>query len=133
MKKILFITSAALLAFNGLGALVGGWSLITDPSGNGIRLSLCTVEGTPFKDFLVPGIILFVCMGLFSMLALLLLVFRFRNASSLVFAEGVLLTGWIVIQYFLTQTYHPLQLIMGTVGLLLICCGYKLYQSDHYA
>ncbi len=54
-----------LLAFLGLGAIVGGGALIISPSGKllgGLPLSI--LENSPFDDFLVPGIVLFFVLGL---------------------------------------------------------------------
>jgi hypothetical protein len=55
-----------LLAFLGLSAIGGGGALIISPSGKllgGLPLSI--LEHSPFNDFLIPGIILFVVLGLF--------------------------------------------------------------------
>jgi len=54
-----------LLAFLGLSAIGGGGALIISPSGKllgGLPLSI--LERSPFNNFLVPGIILFVILGL---------------------------------------------------------------------
>ena len=55
-----------LLAFLGLSAIGGGGALIISPSGKllgGLPLSI--LERSPFNNFLIPGIILFVVLGLF--------------------------------------------------------------------
>ena len=58
-----------LLAFLGVSAIGGGGALIISPSGKllgGLPLSI--LERSPFNNFLVPGIILFVVLGLFPCL-----------------------------------------------------------------
>jgi hypothetical protein len=58
-----------LLLFLGIGALSGGALLIISPSGKllgGLPLSI--LEHSPFHDFLIPGIILFLVLGLFPCL-----------------------------------------------------------------
>ena len=58
-----------LLAFLGLSATGGGGALIISPSGKllgGLPLSI--LENSPFNNFLIPGIILFVVIGLFPAL-----------------------------------------------------------------
>jgi hypothetical protein len=55
-----------LLVFLGLSAIGGGGALIISPSGKllgGLPLSI--LARSPFNDFLIPGIILFVVLGLF--------------------------------------------------------------------
>lgn len=55
----------ALLAFLGLGALGGGIFLIISPSGKLIGgLPLSILEHSPFPDFLIPGLILFIVLGI---------------------------------------------------------------------
>jgi hypothetical protein len=66
-----------LLAFLGLGAIGGGGALIISPSGKllgGLPLSI--LERSPFTDFLVPGIILFVVLGLIPCLLIYALIKR---------------------------------------------------------
>jgi hypothetical protein len=74
----------SLLAFLGLSAIGGGGALIISPSGKllgGLPLSI--LERSPFNDFLVPGIILFVVLGIIPTLLVLALL---KKPSS-VFAE----------------------------------------------
>lgn len=55
----------ALLLFLGIGALGGGLMLIISPSGKllgGIPVSI--LNHSPFTNFLIPGIVLFVVIGL---------------------------------------------------------------------
>ena len=64
----------SLLAFLGLSAIGGGGALIISPSGKllgGLPLSI--LERSPFNDFLVPGIILFVFLGIIPSLLVLAL------------------------------------------------------------
>ena len=126
MKKIVSITTLILLLFNSTGALYGGWLLITDPSGTTLEISPAVLVHTPFPDFLVPGVALFAINGILSLVVAMAILTKTHQASLLVCLQGFLLTGWIVIQYFWTQVYHPLQAVMGTAGLILICCGFFL-------
>ena len=74
----------SLLAFLGLSAIGGGGALMISPSGKllgGLPLSI--LERPPFNDFLVPGIILFVVLGIIPSLLVLALL---KKPSS-VFAE----------------------------------------------
>ncbi len=53
-----------LLAFLGLGAIFGGGILSISPTGELIGMPLSMLEKSPFSSFLVPGIILFLVLGL---------------------------------------------------------------------
>ena len=56
----------SLLVFLGLSAIGGGCALIISPSGKllgGLPLSI--LKDSPFDDFLIPGMILFLVLGVF--------------------------------------------------------------------
>jgi hypothetical protein len=62
----LVIFLAILTGFIGLGALISGGMLIISPSGSLLGFTPSLLEGTPFRDYLVPGIILFLFLGAYS-------------------------------------------------------------------
>lgn len=53
-----------LLVFLGVGAIFGGGVLIISPSGKLFGMPLSLLENSPFTDFLVPAIILFIVLGI---------------------------------------------------------------------
>jgi hypothetical protein len=120
------IIASLLLLFNGIGALYGGWSLITQPDGSGLQLSLDLLEQTPFQNYLIPGITLFVANGLCSLAVFVVMMLNIKVYSWLVMLQGAVLTGWIVIQMILIQTVYFLHIILGSIGLLLIVCGWVM-------
>jgi hypothetical protein len=70
----------SLLLFLGVGAIGGGLLLIISPSGKllgGLPLSI--LAHSPFSDFLIPGIILFLILGLSPCLICLALVKKPTN------------------------------------------------------
>jgi hypothetical protein len=59
-----------LILVQGLGSLYGGLNLIMDPSGKKMNIPLFFLTDTPFRSYLIPGIILFVLLGLFPLFSL---------------------------------------------------------------
>ena len=53
-----------LLAFLGVGAMFGGGALIISPSGELLGMPLSMIKESPFSNFLIPAIFLFVVLGL---------------------------------------------------------------------
>jgi len=53
-----------LLLFLGIGAVAGGGMLILSPSGHLLGLPLSALGSAPFTNFLIPGIILFLVLGI---------------------------------------------------------------------
>ena len=73
-----------LLSFLGFSAFGGGGLLIISPSGKllgGLPLSI--LENSPFNNFLMPGIILFIVLGIFP----LFIVFALLKKLNFQFAE----------------------------------------------
>jgi len=105
--------------FLGVSALFGGGSLLLDPTGSTLNMSLELLSGTPFDDFFLPGLILFSVFGIGSF-AVLFGILRNRRWSW--FASvclGAALVGWIVVQVFLIQTVNVLHLVYGGLGVFL--------------
>jgi hypothetical protein len=58
----------ALILFQGISGLFGGIALIIDPTGELLQMPLSMLDGSPFDTFLIPGIILFLILGIFPMI-----------------------------------------------------------------
>jgi hypothetical protein len=112
----------ALLLFQGLSGIAGGIGLVGDPSGDSLQISLSLLEGTPFNDYLIPGLILLVVLGIAPLIALYGL-WKQRHWGWLgSLAIGVGLIIWIGVQILLIgyQPQPPLQLIYGVLGIAIV-------------
>ncbi len=133
IKWLLNILAIILLLLNGLGAIYGGVNLIAYPDGSSLQLSLSWLKYSPFSNYLVPGIILLVSNGLLSLAVIAGILMRAKISSLLVLLQGVVLTGWIIVQMLLIHTIYFLHVVMGTIGILLMVTGWllqKLKQSN---
>ena len=69
MKKA--IPSQLLLLFlfiQIISALPAGCSFVSDPSGAGIGISTDLLQHSPFSDYLIPGLLLIIILGLFPII-----------------------------------------------------------------
>ena len=131
MHRIFRIIAIILLLFNAISALFGGWGLMSDPSGETMEMPLRFLEHSPFKDFRIPGVILFITNGLFSLLFAVMVVLKFMNYSWLVIFQGFILIGWLIIQIIMIRDFYgPLQVLYFSVGILLISTGWILARLD---
>lgn len=117
-----------LLLFNGVGALFGGWNLMIHTDGSSLQLSTHWLEHTPFKNYFYPGLILFIANGLLSAFALITLFLKIRKYELLVAGQGMILTGWILVQVILIRTFHVFHIIFGSIGITLFISGYLLWR-----
>jgi len=93
MKMLFKILASLLLLFNGIGAIYGGWNLITHPDGSSFQMSLEYLKYSPFDDYLISGIILFIANGVFSFFVVSVIVFKIKNYAWLIIIQGVILAG----------------------------------------
>lgn len=129
MKTFFNILAALLLLFNGTGALYGSYHLIVYPDGSSLQMSTAYLQHSPFRDYLIPGIILFVMNGACSFIALAALLARYRNAALLIAGQGAILTGWIIVQLMMVSSVYYLHYVLGSCGILLMLSGLLLHRS----
>ena len=94
------ITIAIVLLFLlAAGAIAGGDCILRDPRGTFLKMSPRDLEGSPFSDFLIPGLFLVIVLGFGSALAALLL-WRMPGQFSWFFAAGIsiALLVWLAVQ-----------------------------------
>ncbi|MFD2519838.1 hypothetical protein [Emticicia soli] len=130
MKSLLSTIASILLIFNGLSAIYGGWHLITSPDGSSLQMPLIILDKSPFTDYYIPGIILFVANGIASLAVFVAILVKPRKLAWLISVQGAILTGWILIQVIMIQAVSPLHFIYGAVGVALIVVGRQITQSS---
>lgn len=122
MKTILFV----LVAFIGLTATFSGLLMISNPDGGIFNLPLSLLDGTPFKNFMIPGILLTTIVGGINLLAVFFNMQRHVSRYNWALAGGFVICGWIVVQMLLIHAAHWLHFLYLGIGLLIILLAYQL-------
>jgi hypothetical protein len=125
-NKILRITDITLLFITGLNALAAGYSFIVEPSGEGLGLNIDYLKFSSFENFSIPGLILFITLGIGSIAIGIIALLKKYNYSLLILFQGCIITGWILIQVLILIMFHALHLIIFTIGIILIISGFLL-------
>nr|CAP48898.1 putative integron gene cassette protein [uncultured bacterium] len=120
-----FIGLGTIQAFIGLGALGGGFMLVRDPSVSALELPMSLLEGSPFPDFLIPGIFLLAVNGIGSLIGAGLSFTRRRYAQEIAIILGAILVAWIVIQVVIIRSFHWLHVLYFILGVVEL--GFGLY------
>ena len=110
--------SIAGLIWLGIGALAGGASLVAAPDGSVMQFDPAILAGSPFTDFLIPGLILGGLFGVGSLLVAAMGLRRSRLAPFLAFTIGMAQMIWIIVQLGIIKEVsflHPVCFILGLV------------------
>ena len=122
MKLLLFI----LVSFIAVTSTLSGLLMISKPDGGILNLQLSLLDGTPFKDFLIPGILLTTIVGGVNLLALFYNMQRHANRYNWAMAGGIMISGWIIVQMILIHAAHWLHFLYLGIGVLIILLAYQL-------
>ncbi len=129
MKKLRII-AIILLIINAIGAVWGGAGLIYDPSGEFMEMPLGFLEHSPFSNYLIPGIILFVFNGLLCLVAAFLTINMHLFYQYFIIFQGVVLVIWLSVQIVMIRFFYPpLHLPFYIIGLMLVVIGTLLLRK----
>jgi hypothetical protein len=111
--------TVGLLVFLALGALGGGAALVAAPDGSVMQMPVSMLEGSPFKDYLIPGLILGGLFGVGSLVVAAMGLRGRRMAPFLAFAIGVAQMIWIVVELAIIKGLSILHPFYFAIGLAL--------------
>jgi hypothetical protein len=113
----------AIELFLALTALPAGLMMILDPTNGGsLDADPAWLDGSPFSDYLVPGLFLALVIGLGSLTAATLLLGRWLYAGEMSLLMGAILTTWVVVQATIIPfnwLFHPGFFALGALVFLL--------------
>lgn len=124
-KKRLTIWLGILQVFIGIGAILAGISMIANPCGSDLGMTVEMLIKSPFNDFLIPGIFLLGVNGIGSLLGALASFLRKSVAGKIAMGLGIFLILWIIVQVYWLGLHwlHILYFILGitesAMGLIL--------------
>ena len=123
------ILTIVLLTILGSLAFLGSWGLIGDPSGKSIQIPIEVLEGTPFNNFLIPGIILLFAIGFLSIAVAFMTFKRSRYYPYFIILQGCVLIGWLTAEIlFNKDLFYPaygifhyhFQVLLVTIGFIFV-------------
>ncbi len=119
--KTIYISLAILHFFVGIGALFGGGAAILDPvEPLGVPAEL--LESSPFSNYLIPGLILFVVIGLGSIFSGFTAISKSKYQGYISSVSSWALMIWIVVQCLMIRAVafpHVLFFLIGLAGAVL--------------
>ncbi|MBN2747250.1 MAG: hypothetical protein JXR34_11040 [Bacteroidales bacterium] len=124
-----------LLGFLSIGAIYGGLALILKTDGSFFKMTVDILHNSPFKNFLIPGIILLFTFGIIPIFILYAIIKRpdskFFQKINLLYDYhfswtfsvyiGFALIIWINVQTLFFNAVEIIHTIYSTLGILIIC------------
>ena len=129
-NRLLYLASSILQILIGGSALFGGYNLLTIPDGSSLDMPLSLLAESPFTDYYVPGLLLFIGIGLFHIGGAVVSWVRFRYAGQCAFILGFILLFWIIIQIAMIGYASLLQPIYFILGLAEIDLGIRWMKTS---
>jgi hypothetical protein len=133
-KPKLIYLLMVLMAFQAISALPSAFMLIIHPSGELLGMPLSHLQHSPFHDFLIPGLFLFLMLGVMPLIIFIALVKPFKSrffealniyrdkhwAWTFSYYTGIILVMWINLQLLMIRQWDFLHLFYSSLGLLVI-------------
>ncbi|HPR33478.1 MAG TPA: hypothetical protein PLK12_15370 [Prolixibacteraceae bacterium] len=119
-----------LQVFVGMGAVAGGLPMILNPGGSDQGLTTEVLANSPFPDYLIPGIFLFVVNGLGSLFGAYLSLKDKALASRAGMVLGIILILWIVIQVYYLGLVSWLQPFFFIIGIAELVLGIFIFKKE---
>lgn len=117
------IVSLCLAA--GLSAMGGGAVLVASPDGSLMQMPLWMLQHSPFHDFLVPGLLLLLVVGVGNTWSAWLHLRRSDNAPFVSAVTGVALVVWILTEIVMLRSFHPLQGAYFVLGITIVGASFN--------
>ena len=107
--------------FVGIGAILGGGAAILDPI-NPLGVPLDALKYSPFDNFLIPGLILFVIIGIGSLKSGMMALLKSGNQGYYSSVSSWALMIWIAVQCLMLKAIvfaHVFFFLIGLAGAVL--------------
>jgi hypothetical protein len=115
----------------GIAAVGAGQAFVRKPDGTALGMTVERLNGSPFRDYRVPGLFLAIVIGGANLVSGLALWRRHEGAAAFSFATGVLLMAWITVQTAIIGFFHWSQAVWwATFGLLTLVAA-TLYRETN--
>ncbi|OFX89031.1 MAG: hypothetical protein A2W99_02510 [Bacteroidetes bacterium GWF2_33_16] len=103
MKKMLSVFLGILTGFVALTAIGGGIAILVELD----KFPIEWLDGTPFKSFNIPAILLIVFVGGSTAMATINITLGKKNALRYSIVSGFLLTGFILVEILILKQVPP--------------------------
>ncbi len=134
INKFIRYALGLLQIFVGITAVIGGFGLVSDPSGTKMNIPLELLKNSPFTNYLVPGLILLIFIGVSHVFAGIVTFLRHRYAGSISVFFGAVLASYMITEVWfigLVKFSQPLYFVLGAIELIFGLNLSRAGKSEH--
>jgi len=99
------------------------------PDGSLLHISVNLLNGSIFKDYFYPGLILLIANGIIPIAVAVLGIKENSFFPLLLVTQGVMLVIWITVEALTIKEIQFLQLIYNFIGIFFIVAGITLFEK----
>jgi len=121
-EKIIRYTLGVLLLFLAINSFGGGYYGMAGAKGVPIEW----LKGSPFHNYFVPSLILFVCVGGSSLIAAILVLKRHNSARTAIFICVLIVLVWLILQVAIIGYVSWMQPTTAIAAILILLLNWKL-------
>jgi hypothetical protein len=122
MKSLLF----SIICFIAITTLFAGIILMSVPDGSMLRLPISLLHSTVFKDFRLPGFLLFLFVGGINFLAAFNLLINNKKRFNWTLLAGIITVLWVMIQWMLIGNTMLTDLVYFFAGASIVLLSLQL-------
>ena len=129
INKLIRYALGILQIFIGITAVLNGFGLVSDPSGTKMNVPLELLKNSPFTNYLIPGLVLLIVIGVGHVLAGIVTFLRHSYSGNISIFFGALLALYMITEVSfigLVNFSQPLYFVLGAVELIF---GLKLSKA----
>lgn len=126
-EKTVGYTLGILLLLLAINAFGGGYYGISGAK----NIPVEWLNGSPFSNYLVPGLILFLCVGCSALLAAILVFKRHRIGRIAAFLCGIIVLVWLIVQVAIIGYVSWMQPATAVAGILILFLTRQLPKYEH--
>jgi hypothetical protein len=130
MKRTVYIAEGVLQAFIGIGAVISGALLMIRPDGHYMQVPLDMLRNSPFRSFLIPGLVLFLVIGVGNSVSAVLCfrIHRIAGFAGIFFGFGLII--WLFVQISLVGGGYWLQYFYFVLGIIQLLLGIGMRELE---
>ena len=113
--KIIQGTLVVLHLIVALFAFLGGWVAISQPMAP-FGISTDMLANSPFDTFFIPGLLLFIVIGMGQLAAAAFILFRSRFEAYSSFITSGMLLVWLIVQVLMIRTVEVLHIVTFVIA-----------------